>query len=71
MKVFFLKEAQKAGFEVLGIEPNIYAANYAKERGLPSFIGSFEETFDKVKDKNLTLWRFFILLNTCRITWEI
>ena len=55
----FLKEAQKAGFEVLGIEPNIYAANYAKERGLPSFIGSFEETFDKVKDKKFDVVALF------------
>lgn len=47
----FLQQAKNEGFDVLGIEPNIYAANYARERGLPVINGLFEDIFNEVENK--------------------
>ena len=55
----FLREAQKAGFEILGIEPNLYVADYAIKNGLPTITGSFEESFEKVKDKKFDVVALF------------
>ena len=55
----FLREAQKAGFEILGIEPNLYAANYAIKNGLPTIVGSFKEAFEKIKDKKFDIVALF------------
>ena len=55
----FLREAQKAGFEILGIEPNLYVADYAIKNGLTTITGSFEESFEKVKDKKFDVVALF------------
>lgn len=44
----FLKTAKEAGFRVLGIEPNVYAVNFAKDNNLEVIGGTFEEAFGKV-----------------------
>ncbi|MDD5431753.1 MAG: class I SAM-dependent methyltransferase, partial [Candidatus Omnitrophica bacterium] len=46
---FVLLEAKKRGFEAVGCEPNIYAAEYAKSLGFTVFDEYFEGCFENLK----------------------
>ena len=47
----FLKRAGEEGANVLGVEPNKYAVEYAKQMGISVLEGYFEEVFPQIKQK--------------------
>lgn len=58
----FLKTAKENGFNVLGIEPNIYATGHSIENGVATIQGYFEEVFDKIKNRQFDIVALFHVL---------
>lgn len=58
----FLKMAKEKGFNVLGIEPNIYAVKHSVENGVATIQGYFEEVFDKIKNRKFDIVALFHVL---------
>lgn len=58
----FLKMAKEKGFNVLGVEPNIYAVKHSVENRVATIQGYFEEVFDKIKNRKFDIVALFHVL---------
>ncbi len=74
---FFLQRAQKRGWNVLGVEPSLKAAKYAKEKGIPISESTFESFVLTNKSKFDVIHSKFFLehvrdpLNVCKLCFEL